>query len=230
MVRNHAIVRLLIGLLLLPTISVAETKEQTKSWSMAIITGPLSADKRIKYYLQPQLSLIDDKYKIHSLFGYVGVGYQLDSYKIIWLMNGYSWIKQSNGGIRHIDTIREQLNWNMSEVCMPYASSITRLEQRKNLDEPTWNFRLRQQILLRLPFESWPGHALVTFDEVFLNLNNPKWVHATSFFDQNRFFIGIGTTITPEVEFDIGYLNQYVFKNTDEMSNVLQMRLNVNFQ
>ena len=216
-------------LLLLPALGHAETKENTKSWNMAIITGPLSADKRIKYYLQPQINFIDDKYKIHNVLGYVGLGYQLDTYKIAWLMNGYSWGKTASGNIHRIDIIRQQLNWNMSEAGLQHVSSITRLEERKDLGQPMWNVRLRQQIQLRLPFESWPGHAFVTYDEIFINLNHPAWIHSSTFVEQNRIFIGIGTTLSTEAELDIGYINQYQFRNPhDEMSNVLQVRLSIN--
>lgn len=227
----NLIARLIITILLLsPALGNAETKENTKSWNMAIITGPLSANKRIRYYLQPQLNFIDDKYKIHNLQGYVGLGYQLDTYKIAWLMNGYTWTKTSGGNIRRLDVIRQQLNWDMAEAGLQHLSSITRLEERKDLDEPMWNLRLRQQIQLRLPFESWPGHTFIVYDEIFINLNHPAWIHSSTFVDQNRIFIGIGTTLSSEAELDIGYINQYQFKNShDEMSNVLQIRLSVNF-
>lgn len=228
--RYKAIYKSLIAVLLwLPVVSFAKTKEQTKSWNIAIITGPLSADKRIKYYLQPQLNFIDDKYKFHNVLGYVGLGYQFDAYKIAWLMNGYTWGKTSKGHIHRIDIIREQLNWDMSEVGLQQVSGMTRLEERKDLNEPTWNLRLRQQIMLRVPFESWPGHAFVLYDEIFFNLNHPAWIQTSSFVDQNRIFIGINKTFSSEVGLDIGYLNQYLFKKQDEMSNVLQIRLNVNF-
>lgn len=229
--RRKLIIWCLLVVILLPVRNVfAETKENTKLWLIAQITGPLSLDKRWKYYFQPQLNLIDDKYKFHNVFGYAGFGYQTDAYKIAWLMGGYSVTKTQSGNIRHLAILREQLNWNMSEVCLPYLSSISRLEERKDLDETTWNVRLRQQVMLRLPLASWPNHAFVTYDEVFINLNHPSWVNSNTLVEQNRLFIGIGTTFSPEVELDVGYLNQYQFKNQDEMSNVLMVKLNVNFQ
>lgn len=209
-------------------VAFAETQGSTRSWNTAIITGPLSANKKIQYYLQPAVYFIDDKYKLHYTFFYAGVGYQPSPDLVLWLMDGYYYIQNSNGTLSHQNFLREQLNWDVKRTSRMDVSSVTRLEERKNFAETQWALRFRQRGMLRLPFRHWENHSLVVFDEVFFNLNHPKWVNSNSVLEQNRAFVGIGTQLTKEVGFDIGYLNQYQIRTVNVMGNVLYLVFNIN--
>lgn len=207
--------------------AVAETKEHLKNWDTLIISGPLSSESKFKYYLQPQLNLIDDKYKFNTAFLYAGIGYQYASNMTFWLMDGYVDLKKINGQVEHINVIRQQLDWDIVNTASLIFSSTSRLEERKNFAETEWAYRVRERLTLRVPFPQWEDHSLVLFDEAFFNINHPAWITSNSFMQQNRAFIGIGTVLSKQVSFDIGYLNQYVMNNTDSLNNVLYLAFNV---
>ncbi|MEX0313230.1 MAG: DUF2490 domain-containing protein [Allomuricauda sp.] len=81
-----------------------------------------------------------------------------------------------------------------------------RLENRW-INEPNKTY-FRNRIRYRLQF-SRPlyGKTFVkTFNEVFFNLNGP------SFFNQNRFYLGIGQILTPTFKVDVGYLKTHFTK------------------
>lgn len=206
----------------------SETKEHAKLWNTAIIQGPITKDEKILFYLQPQLVLIDNKYKFDNGLIYLGVGYQVATNVTIWLINGLSAVKQeSTGNWLKRDTLRQQLNWVISDTEDISVTSTSRLEQRKQFSESQINLRFRQNVTLRIPIKIWKDHSIVIFDEGFFNLNHPKWISGNSLFVQNRAFIGLGTQFTKAVSLDSGYMNQYRFRETNEIDNVLFLRVNV---
>ncbi len=89
------------------------------------------------------------------------------------------------------------------------------------------NFRGKCQ--LKVPLKKWERHALVLSDEVFFHLNHSKWRPSHSFLSQNRAYAGIATQVSKETSVSIGYLNQFIFANTNQMSNILVLGLAVNF-
>jgi hypothetical protein len=200
----------------------------TEMWSQAIITGSISKDKKIKYYIQPELSFEDDEYKYRSSNLYLGAGYQISPTIIVWLMNGLHDNRHPNGSYENINSIRQEVDWNIIPSGPHTLMSIARLEQRKNFIEPQWYVRAREKLTLRIPLSSWQNHSFVTFEEVILNFNNPAWINCNSVFNQNRAFIGIGTTLSKYVEFDLGYLNQYSLRTGgNQVNNVLYLLFNV---
>jgi len=69
----------------------------------------------------------------------------------------------------------------------------------------------------------------VVSDEVFFNLNKPSWI-TSSTFDQNRFFIGVGTEINPYTNVLIGYLNQLQSSAPkDNLNHVLYVSFEFDF-
>lgn len=221
--------KILLFFVIIPSLAYAVTDHYDKNWDTAIITGPLSNDKKIKYYIQPRLELIDNKYKFHSAFLFVGGGIQTQPNLIFWLMNSWTHTKRLNGSEENLYTLREQVNWDFFRNSTLSATSLTRVEERKNTVESTWLARFRENITLRLPFKHWENHSLVLFDEVFINLNHPNWINSNALIEQNRLFIGIGTQFSKAISLDAGYMNQALFKNTDEVNNVLYLALNMNF-
>jgi hypothetical protein len=191
----------------------------TDSWNSAIITGSLSKDKKIKYYIQPGLSFEDDEYKYRSSFLYLGAGVQVTPDVIVWLMDAWHNRKRASGTVLNIETIRQEVDWNIFANDDWRLSSISRLEERKEISEPQWLLRAREKVTLRIPIKSSQNHSLVTFDEVYLNFTNPPWINNNSFFDINNAFIGIGTQLSPAVSFDFGYLNQFVQRTTGNKDN-----------
>ena len=189
-----------------------------------VINGPLSADKKTRFFLQPGLDFIDDAYKFHNTFLFVGIGQMPNPDMTLWLMNAYSVLRNTDGKYHQRDTLRQQFDWVFYRINNPTLTSTLRLEERKEVSESPIAVRLRERVWLRLPFRSWPHHALSVFDEVIFNINNPAWIGTKSFFDENRLFIGINTQVTDVSSFDLGYMNQFLNKNTSRVNNILFFR------
>ncbi|AWX45040.1 hypothetical protein HME9304_02048 [Flagellimonas maritima] len=90
-----------------------------------------------------------------------------------------------------------------------------RLETRwkKNADDLHINNRLRYRFQYITPI--YKNVHLRTFNEYFVNLEKPL-------FNQNRFYVGLGQTITPSIKVDIGYLKNH-FQKSDH--DVVRMSL-----
>lgn len=217
-----------IILLLLCSATLGATTRHTKQWTTAIIQGFLPKSNQLKYYIQPRLALTDNKYKFNNALIFLGLGYQANQDVTLWLIGNQSVTKNRSGKLLHRHTLREQMNWTILKNDELSFTSTSRFDQRKQVGETQWGLMLRQQLALRLPFHCWEHHSLYLFDEVFFELNHPKWFNSNRFMEQNRAYIGIGSEITKHVLLDVGYLNQYVMRNNDRMSNVLYMIFNVN--
>jgi hypothetical protein len=206
----------------------AAATTHTDSWNTAIITGSLTKDKKLKYYLQPSLNFEDDQYKYRSSNLYLGLGVQSYPNLSLWLMNGWNNRLGASGKYRNTDTIRQQANWGLLANDLLSITSITRLEERKDYSEPEWSLRFRERMIFRFPLKNWERHSIVTFDEIYLNLNNPPWVNSNSVFSQNHIFLGIGTQLSPFVSFDFGYMNQYLMRLTgNQDNNIIYLAFNV---
>lgn len=90
-----------------------------------------------------------------------------------------------------------------------------RLETRwkKSVNDLHINNRVRYRFQYIKPI--YKNVHIKSFNELFLNLESPL-------FNQNRFYIGLGQTLSPSVKIDIGYLKNH-FKNDDH--DVVRMSL-----
>ncbi len=90
----------------------------------------------------------------------------------------------------------------------------TRLEGRDIEDSDANSLRLRSQV--RLAHTLNPTYDLVVWDEAFVNLTHEQWTgnHAI---DRNRFFLGTRGKYE-QIIFEIGYMNQYIPRNTLSLS------------
>lgn len=213
-------------LLLLSGVSLGNVEHHTKLWNTAVFVGPLFKNSKIKYYFEPQLRFIDNRYKFEEAFIFLGIGYQTTSDLTLFLGGAEVISKRSTGENVYENRIWQQANWDVVKRKSFNLLSRTRLEERKRNSESQWAVRLRERMMARIPLKNCEKHSLVLFDEVFFNINHPRWV-SNKFFSQNRAFFGIGTKISEQISFDIGYLNQYIFANPDQMNNILLLSLNI---
>lgn len=202
-------------------------EQHTKIWTSAVFIGPLTNNKKVKYYLEPELRFIDDKYKFEETLLYAGMGYQTTPNLILFFGDAWSTSKKPTGKYVNENRLWQQASWVPVDNNFFKLSSRTRLEERKNLSEHEWAINLRERLALEIPLRNWKNHALVLSDEVFFDLNHPKWVGNNALLSQNRGLIGISTKISKQTSFIIGYLNQYQFTNPPQMSHILYLSLNV---
>lgn len=119
--------------------------------------------------------------------------------------------------------VPEHRPWQQVQWLTNYGRSRTtqalRLEERyrRNIlndstlaDGYNFNYRLRYNFLWQVPFVNRPvksgDFSFILNDEVHVNFGK-RIVY--NYFDQNRFFIGVGYHTSPQNQFQLGYLNVF---------------------
>lgn len=101
---------------------------------------------------------------------------------------------------------------------------ISKLEQRWEDKTSGISLRLREKMQFDLSLA--PNTDLILFDEIFINLNHPKWVNKSTL-EQNRFFIGFNFTKSKYLDFLFGYINQYdKILNGNNLNNIIAIDFN----
>ena len=198
----------------------SDTLHHTKFWNNAGISGSISADKRVQYYFEPNLRFVDKPEIFERAYLVAAIGYQ--PIPTLTLLFGTEWeaLNSSKDVIEHQLSIWQQINWAFFSNTHFKISDRTRMEERYRFTESGVSFRLRERIEFEVPLGSEKKYSLVLNDELFINTNNPPWVSNT-LIDQNRALLALRTRLNKQISFDIGYLNQYEFKSTNEQSNVI---------
>jgi hypothetical protein len=124
------------------------------------------------------------------------------------------------------DQVVEQLNWKAGSIGGVTFSSRTRLEQRFQRGASATNWRVREQVKASVPL----GHHVtgIIWVEPFIALNQTSSVR--SGFDQLRSFAGISVPLSPHVEIEAGYLNQFLPRASGDIHNdAVPITLNIRF-
>ncbi|BCA96228.1 hypothetical protein TUM19329_25890 [Legionella antarctica] len=218
--------KITLALFLFIGLSPAISAPYNKGWVVSAVTGSLSDDSSFRYYLEPQLRLIDDTYFFNQLLLLGGLGYQFNNDMSLFIGPGWIVTKTPENATTHEERYWEQFNWRV--VNKPYLNLIsrTRFEQRKNVDESRIALRLRPRMWLRIPFKNNSKYSFSIFDELFFNLNHPQWV-SPRLFEQNRAFIGIAAQLSNSILMDVGYLNQHLRSFTNQTDNVLLLSFTI---
>ncbi len=218
--------KITLGLLLFIGMSCAHSTSYNKGWVVSSITGPISDSSSFKYYLEPQLRLIDDTYFFNQFLFLGGLGYHFNTNMSLYIGPGWIVTKTPEGVTTHENRYWEQFNWKLLDKPNLNLNSRTRFEQRENVDEARMALRLRERMWLRIPFKNNGKYSFSIFDEMFFNLNHPKWV-SPYLFEQNRAFIGIAAQLSKSILMDVGYLNQHFRSTTRQTDNVLLLSFTV---
>lgn len=102
-----------------------------------------------------------------------------------------------------------------------------RLEQRFLAGAPSgrdYTQRLRYANRLVLPIASTSAYGIAQ-NELFLNIENRGRANGT-LFDQNRALLGVGRMLRPDVDVELGYMQQYVQRRGEDLDNrIVQLAL-----
>lgn len=207
-------------------------RQDFQTWTNITATGSLGAIgpalAKYRYWLEGQGRFGNDSTTLSQGILRPGLGYSLADDLSVWL--GYAWIPTMEPFTAvdfNENRIWQQLLWTPRTSLGPITSR-TRLEQRFTR-APDVSVRLRQMVRLAYPLDAVPGLLLVGWEELFLNLNSTGTIVAG--FDQNRVFLGLGYTIDENMRTEIGYMNQYIYRDTTQnlMSHVLSLGLFLNY-
>ncbi|WP_133137136.1 DUF2490 domain-containing protein [Legionella rowbothamii] len=199
------------------------TRVYSKDWAVVNIIGPVSENSSFKYYVEPQLRLIDNASVFNQFLFLGGLGYQFNPNLMFFVGPGWILTKTPANKTHTEHRWWQQLNWRIANDFNFSLNSRTRLEERRQSNQSQTAFRLRERLWLRIPFK-WRDYSFSTFNEFFFNLNHPQWT-SPYFFEQNRAFIGVAKQLSKSTIMDLGYLHQSIQSRTHETSNVILLSL-----
>jgi hypothetical protein len=191
------------------------TKSDFRLWTPVYLT--VSLPSKFLAYMEVNPRIGDDVTNIDQLLLRPALGYQLTDKLSIW--QGYAWVGHFNQ--KHTlpqspffeeNRIYQQVNYKHTFSNMKLLSR-TRLEERWIEHADGTAVRFRQMLRLDYPLPIAPDWALVSYDEIFINLNTVGAVTGkgpAAGFDQNRFFLGVNKTFSQYINVDLGYQNQMI--------------------
>jgi hypothetical protein len=202
-------------------------------WLGAFVNGKLppalnDTSGHWRAWLDVQVRFADDASRFSQGILRPGVGYALSRTWTVWL--GYAYVRTEPPYALTSTSeqrIWEQASWS-DRIGRTRLSSRTRLEERLVSTGSQTGWRLRELLKLSVPLGSiW---SAVLYDEYFYNLNSTNY-GATAGPDRNRFFIGPGVTISPQVSIEAGYLRQYAFgtNSPDKRDDILAVSVFWNY-
>lgn len=234
---RHRIGFLLLALLLGPVGASGEPfalENDLQAWQS--FTARTHITRRVQGYVDVQSNLINltnqphlsaNKENLGQLLLRPALGFKLGRGVSLW--QGYGWTPSFDPEFRSEHRIWQQVlvEKRFENLRNLSISSRTRFETRRIADADGESFRIRSQFRAMLPIGQTPW-SLVTHVEPFVNLNTvgngPR-----SGFNQSRVFVGINRKITPSLNAEIGYLNQYVNvpgSSRDRMNHVILATVN----
>lgn len=197
-------------------------EQQARSWSGIDISGDLKDPWIYDLNTQARYNFTEQRYQ--TTRSEAGLGYKITPDVSLWI--GYNWLVENIAKTQQ-HRIWEQVLWDIVKNDTIEFNSRTRLEQRKDINEAQWSTRFRQRLQLTFPKKICNTLTPIVFDEIFLNFNNPAWVNS-HFVDQNRAFIGLGIPLAKKLEIQIGYINQYEFRDIENrMNHIVYTNLNL---
>ena len=135
---------------------------------------------------------------------------------------GYAYVntRRRSGGRFEEHRPWQQLAWTVLRDERNNLSMRLRLEQRavETGDDLGWTLRYQLRYTRTLADTPW---QLLAFVEPFLSLNATDWGGSAGL-RQNRIFLGAGYSFGPRTSVEVGYLNQYFWRdNSEDLSNHL---------
>lgn len=138
------------------------------------------------------------------------------------------------------NTVNENRIWeqyvNTTKLGHASLTNRFRLEQRfidratENVFAQRFRYFLRTIIPFAKPKNSFDkGFFWALQEEVFLNVQNKDKIN-NSLFDQNRAYVAIGYRLSPKIDVDAGYMNQYIKgMTTNTSNNIIQLAVYTRF-
>ena len=203
-------------------------------WSPVFLTIQLPSSLLASMEVSPRFADLDDAGHIDQLVLRPALGYQLTENLSIW--QGYAWLGNFNQAhtppqspFFEENRISQQVNYTHKFSSLKFMSR-TRLEERWIEQADGTAVRVRQMLSLTYPLPFTPDWELVTFDEIFINLNTVGQRGPEAGFDENRFFLGVNRRFSQYFNMDVGYQNQLLNSRsipglTNQMNHIILFQL-----
>lgn len=192
-------------------------------WNSALIN---ITHGNIIYQIEPQLRITNYSHLFERAMGSLGLGYFYSPNTTTWV--GATTIARSVANSNTI--INEQRLWQQIIHSITFSNATfmerIRFEQRRVEGQKEINYRLRTRFIFNKTLTD--SIFLSTYDELFVNFNQPQWV-STKTFDQNRIYIGINQNASPQVIVGMGYIYQLIFNSPSQHNHLLALNAQFNF-
>lgn len=149
------------------------------------------------------------------------LGYDLNPTMSVWAGYGYFLSDPSVGSNRYEHRWWQQFAWTAKRWDWGTLSLRSRLEERDIERASDIGLRFRQQLQLAMPLPSRPL-TLITSIEHYSNVRDTDW-GARSGFDQLRSYAGLRMPVGEKLTLEIGYMNQWINRSTEDAVNHLAM-------
>jgi hypothetical protein len=206
----------------------AQTDKDFAIWTALFATGQVFADEPSPVFWLDAHARRGDKGTV-GLFR-PGIGYAFAPWVSLWV--GYAWIPEwfdATGQRTDEHRVWEQLIFDYHGKQGVWFQSRTRFEQRfSNVGSGTAH-RVREMVRLNYrPKESVPV-GIAFLDELFVGMEGASW--AKEGFDQNRAFLGLAIYAFGKLfRTEVGYLNVYLSRKSNQMTHVLALTFFVSFK
>ena len=196
----------------------AQTRHDSGGWLSVFRNGPFVACEKssLRWWFDGQSRFVEDAGGFNQLLIRPGLGYAVGDDQTLWY--GYAYIRTAPGAPgREFDENRMWQQWMYTPSAGDWSFvHRSRLEQRWVETGRDVGLRFRQFARAQYNLSETPQWSLIAWDEGFFHLNNTDWGARTGF-DQNRAFVGVGFRPTPKgVRYELGYLNQYIYRRGGE--------------
>ena len=179
--------------------------------------------KDILYTVEPQIRLVNLGEGYQQFLLNEGIGFGGIQHWQLWLgqtiVNNYSPGNVTEDivtGVIGEYRLWQQANYFRNKTFFGHFLFRTRLEERHAENYLTWSVRARERMFWTIPLTQ--EYAIVLSDEAFVNVKRTSWITAGAF-DQNRVFIGLQRQISPSLNANISYLNQYITTSIPEINH-----------
>lgn len=195
---------------------------ETGLWTIFSTTDAITADgetTRWRYWLDAQARYTDFGSGANQYLVRPGIGYTLNPRTSVWL--GYARFRTRNaaGAVSDENRFWQQLSWFAGRWQCGSVSTRVRLLQRSLSTGDDLGIVLRLQAKYSRPIGN--GRTFVASVEPFFDLRDTDW-GGSARLSQNRVSLGIGWKQTERLSFEVGYMNQFLFRdNGADRSNHL---------
>ncbi len=182
----------------------SEPIQDFRLWAPVYLNFPVSGP--VKGYMEANPRFSDDASQINQLLLRPAIGYQLTPTISLW--QGYAWVANYEPTYKQEHRIFQQLIYN-NQFSTFTLFSRSRLEERWIQDAIGTAVRARTMLRGTFPLPASPALAIAVYDEIFVNLNTIRQGPEAGF-EQNRFFLGLNYTFSPNLNVDAGYQLQII--------------------
>lgn len=211
--------------------AAAQTRDDAGLWLAAFGNGAFRSQREgssLRWWFDGQTRFLDDANGFNQLILRPGVGYALGDKHTLWY--GYAYVRTEPVGLGEgFDEHRMWQQWTYTPSVDRWSFlHRSRFEQRWVETGSDVGLRWRQMFRTQYNLTDTPKWSLIAWDEAFFHLNDTDWGTRAGF-DQNRAFFGVGFKPSPEskIRFELGYLNQFIYRPGGEngMNHILSFNV-----